>query len=242
MKVDVENISPTARKVAIEVPWDIVRDELEQAYRGLSKHARVKGFRPGHVPRKVLEQYYKRNVEGEVTHRLIDETFKKAIEDQSLVPVSRPTVSETPKIEKDMPFRFTATVEIKPKVIVKEYKGISMTQKTQAVRDSDIEKELATLQEQAAIHEPIIDREVLQMGDVAVIDFSGTLHGQPFKGSTGINCTLEIGKGQMIPGFEDALVGLSIGTEKTFPLQFPENRGPDKIRGKQIDWKVTLKR
>src|SRR5262245_49757680 len=116
MKVDVETLSPVEKRLEIEVPWATVQEELDLAYKGLAKRAKVKGFRAGHVPRKVLEQFYKSAVEQEVMNRLLDESFRKAVKEKQLVPINSPVVRELPKISADTPFKFVATVEVKPEV------------------------------------------------------------------------------------------------------------------------------
>lgn len=241
MKVEVETVSTVERKVHIEVPWETVQEELDLAYRGLAKRARVKGFRAGHVPRKVLEQYYKQTVEGEVVNRLVDETFKKAVAEHSLVPINNPRVKAWPTLAEDAPLVFDATVEVKPEVEAKDYKGLEVEKKVREVADSEVEKELKGLREKAVVVEQVTDRKDVQKGDLAVIDFFGYVNGETFKGGKGINYTVEVGAGQMIPGFEDNLVGGTIGEQKVFELEFPKADGPEEVRGKKVEWKVDVK-
>lgn len=241
MKVEVETVSTVERKVHIEVPWETVQEELDLAYRGLAKRARVKGFRAGHVPRKVLEQYYKQTVEGEVVNRLVDETFKKAVAEHALVPINNPRVKAWPTLAEDAPLVFDATVEVKPEVEAKDYKGLEVEKKVREVADSEVEKELKGLREKAVVVEQVTDRKDVQKGDLAVIDFFGYVNGETFKGGKGINYTVEVGAGQMIPGFEDNLVGGTIGEQKVFELEFPKADGPEEVRGKKVEWKVDVK-
>src|SRR5688572_2100637 len=159
MKYEVEKVSSVERKVHVEVPWETVKEELDLAYRGLAKRARVKGFRAGHVPRKVLEQYYKQTVEGEVVNRLVDETFKKAVAEHALVPINNPRVKTWPQLVDDSPLVFDATVEVKPEVEAKDYRGLEVEKKIREVAESEVEKELKGLREKAVVVEQVTDRK-----------------------------------------------------------------------------------
>lgn len=241
MRIDVENLSPIEKRVAIEIPWDTVREELDQAYRGLQKRARVKGFRAGHVPRKVLEQFYKSAVENEVVQRLVDDSFRKAVAEKELFPISTPIVDGKLELVADAPFKFSAKVEVKPEVTAKDYKGVSVVRQVRAIDDAEVARELDQLREKAVVVEAVTDRTDAQKGDLAVIDFFGYVDGETFKGGKGINYTVEIGSGRMIPGFEDQLVGMKVSEHKEFSLVFPKTDGPEEVRGKDVEWKVDLK-
>ncbi len=241
MKVEVEQVSPVERRVSIEVPWDDVKQELDMAYRGLSKRAKIKGFRAGKVPRKLLEKYYSQTVEDEVVGRMVDDAFRKAVEEKDLFPIDNPQLDQMPTITKDSPLSFVATVEVKPEVEVSEYKGLEVERKIREVSEEEISAELEQLRQKAVVIEQIEDRNDAQKGDLAVIDFFGYVDGETFKGGKGINYTVELGNGEMIPGFEDALIGMAIGEQKVFNLDFPEGEGPEEVQGKTVEWKVDLK-
>lgn len=177
MKVDIETLSPVSKRLAIEVPWETVRDELDLAYKGLQKRAKVKGFRAGHVPRKVLEQFYKQTVEYEVANRLVDDLFRKAVQEKDIFPINAPVLSEAPAIKAEAPFRFVATVEVKPEVATNKYKGLEVVRKTRPVTEQEVTAELAALRDKATIIEQVTDRKTVEKGDLAVIDFFGFING-----------------------------------------------------------------
>jgi len=241
MKIDVETVSAVQKKVAIELPWERVKEELDLAYKGLAKRAKVKGFRVGHVPRAVLEKFYRGTVESEVVNRLLDESFREAVEKEDLFPIDTPRVSQVTGIAANEPLKFTATVAVKPEVKIERYKAIEVKKKVRKVTDDEVARELEALRQKATVIEAVADRTTAQKGDLAIVDFFGFVDGESFKGGKGINYTIELGGGQMIPGFEDQLVGLEIGAEKKFSLRFPEGEGPEEVRGKDVDWKVELK-
>lgn len=241
MKVDVESISPVEKKVSIAVPWDAVKQELDTAYKDLAKRAKVKGFRAGKVPRHVLEKFYKQAVEGQVLGQIVDDSFKKAVAENDLVPIDNPQVSEFPKLTPNEELRFTATVQVKPEIEVKAYKDLQVEKKVRQVSDAEVDAELQQMREKATVVEPVTDRQDCQSGDLAVIDFFGYVDGETFKGGKGINYTVEVGANQMIEGFEDHLIGMKIGDEKKFQLNFPKGQGPEEVHGKDVEWKVDLK-
>jgi len=241
MLIEVENLSPIQKRVAIEIPWDTVKEELDQAYKGLQKRAKVKGFRAGHVPRKVLEQFYKGTVEGEVLQRLVDDGFRKAVQEKELFPIGTPIVDGKLELLADQPFKFSAKVEVKPEVTAKDYKGLAVVRQVRAISDAEVEKELGTLREKAVVIEAVTDRDTSEKGDLVVIDFFGFVNGETFKGGKGINYTVEIGSNRMIPGFEDQLIGMKVADHKEFTLVFPKEDGPEEVRGKTVEWKVDLK-
>ncbi len=241
MKVDVETVSPVEKKISIAVPWAAVKQELDTAYRDLAKRAQVKGFRAGKVPRKVLEKMYKQAVEGQVLSQLVDDSFKKAVAEQDLVPIDNPKVDTFPTLKANEDLEFTAMVQVKPEIEVANFKGLEVEKKIRKVSDAEVDAELEQMREKATVVEPITDRQDCQDGDLAVIDFFGYVDGETFKGGKGINYTVQVGADQMIEGFESHLVGMKIGDEKKFQLNFPEGQGPEEVHGKDVDWKVDLK-
>ncbi len=241
MKVEVEELSKVERRVHIEVPWDTVQHELNEAYKALGRKAQLKGFRAGRVPRKVLEQYYRKTVEGEVVNRLVDDSFRQAIQDNDLFPIDRPTLDEFPEITAKEPLKFVAKVEVKPEVEVGTFKGLVVEKTVRPVADEEVDKELQALLEKAAVVEPVTDRDQAETGDIAVVDFFGYVDGESFKGGKGINYSVELGTNQMIPGFEEQLTGMRVGEHKTFELGFPEGVGPEEAAGKTVEWQVDLK-
>lgn len=241
MKSEVENLSGVERRVSIEVPWEVVREELDEAYRALGRKAKVKGFRPGRVPRKVLEKFYRQTVEGEVLNRLIDDGYRKAIEENELFPIDRPVLDGDPKIATNQPLKFAAKVEVKPEVEVETWQELEVTKVKASVSDEAVQAELQQLREKAVVVEPVADRTEALHGDLAVVDFFGFVDGESFKGGKGINYTVELGGNEMIPGFEEQIVGMSVGDHKEFELAFPEGSGPEEVQGKTVEWKVDLK-
>ena len=142
----------------------------------------------------------------------------------------------------DEPFRYVAKVEVKPEVEVKIHKGLEVEKLIREIDDSEVEKELENLREKAMVIESVTDRDAVENGiPVAVVDFFGYVDGETFKGGKGINYTVEVGGGQMIPGWEDELVGMKVGDQR-LSTHIPKlTKLPKKLGIKKSNGRLTSK-
>jgi len=241
MKINVETTSPIERKLTIEVPPERVDRELEKAYVQLGRRVKLRGFRPGHVPRGALVRNFKAEVEREVVEKLVSGTFVEAATSNGVVAVAPPNVSLEGALAEGQVFKYTATVEVKPVLEPRDYKGLAVTRRVAAVGDAEVEAELAKLQESYAKLEPVEGREVAQDGDFALIDHQGTIDGKPFDGSDAQGVTVKVGQGKVEEGFISALVGKKVGDAAEFEEPFPADHRSEQLRGKQAHMKVVLK-
>jgi trigger factor len=180
MKIQVEKISPIESKVTIEVDPEQVAKEIERAYTGLGRRVKLKGFRPGKAPRKVLERYFRSEVETEVTETIVKQTFSEALKVESIDAVAPPHVSISEGVAEGKPLRYTARVEVKPVLEPKDYKGLEVERKAAGVTDQAVSDELTKLQQAFAQLVPVEGRFEAQEGDWAVIDHEGTIEGKAF--------------------------------------------------------------
>lgn len=241
MKINVQTTSPIERKLTIEVPPERVDRELEKAYVQLGRRVKLRGFRPGHVPRGVLVRNFKAEVEREVVEKLVSGTFVEAAKAEGVKAVAPPNVSLEGALAEGQAFKYTATVEVKPVVVPKDYRGLSVTRRVPAVGDAEVEAELAKLQESYARLVPAEGRDVAQEGDFALIDHEGTIAGAPFDGSHAQDVTVKVGQGKVEEGFIAALVGKQVGETAEFEEPFPADHRSEALRGKQAHMKVVLK-
>src|SRR5512138_2944698 len=197
MKIEVENVSPVERKVTIEVDPDRVASELEQAYVGLGRRVKLRGFRPGKAPRKVLERHFRSEVEREVAENIVQSTCAEAVRVEAIDVVAPPHVSISEGVAEGKPLRYTARVEVKPKLDPKDYRGLAVTRKPPQVADEDVSKELSKIQEQMSQLVPVEGRFEAQEGDWAVVDHEGTIDGKPFDGSNAEGVTAKVGPGSI---------------------------------------------
>lgn len=244
MKIQVETVSPVERKVSIEVDPERVASELARAYVGLSRRVKLRGFRPGKAPRKVLERHFKDEVEREVVERLVQTTFTEAVREQSIEAVAPPHVSfaeAAPTLAEGQPLKYTARVEVKPQVQPKDYRGLSVTRKPPEVTDQMVSDEITKLQESMGQLVPVEGRFEAQDGDFAVIDHEGTIDGKPFEGGKAEGVTVKVGKGAIQEGFIPQLVGRKLGETVEFDETLPADHRDPALRGKTAHMKVTLK-
>ncbi|MEW6435202.1 MAG: trigger factor [Myxococcota bacterium] len=240
MKVQVENVSPIEKRLQIEVEPSFVEKELSQAYAQLSRRVRLPGFRPGKVPRRILEQKFKNEVEADVIKRVQIRAYVDAVKEHNVPAVGDPQLSGG-AIEAQKPFAFTARVEVKPEITPKDYKGLVLKKFTTDVADEKVEEQLARLRESRTTVEKIEGRDVAQKGDLALIDFDATKDGQPFPGNTGRDVTVEVADGQLIEGNLPQLEGMKVGDRKEFDYTFPADYRVDEVKGQTAKFTVTLK-
>jgi trigger factor len=241
MKIQVESVSPVERKVTVEVDPERVAQELERAYVGLSRRVRLKGFRPGKAPRKVLERQFRAEVESDVAERIVSQTFAEAVRSEDLPVVASPSVSIAEGVAEGKPLRYTARVEVKPRLEPKDYRGLSVTRKPPEVTDETVSAELTRLQQSFAQLVPVEGRFEAQVGDWAVIDHDGEIDGQPFSGGKAEDVTVQVGPGAVSEGHVEKLAGAKVGQVVEFDEAFPADHRDPALRGKVAKVKATLK-
>lgn len=239
MKIDVDTVNSFQRKIKVELPAEAVGQEFDQVFASLNRRAKIKGFRPGKVPRSVMQRFYRDEVRGEVLSRLVEHSLSEAIKDKALAVVSRPEI-EANELEEGKPFTFSALVEVKPEIQVKDYIGVAVEKVKLSVDERQVKQALRHLQEQHAQLEPVEERDVVESGDFVILDFSGTVEGKPFPGGQRKEYPLEIGSGKVLPQFEAAIVGLKRGIEHTISVTYPEDYFNRELAGKRVVFLVTV--
>ncbi|MBM4256417.1 MAG: trigger factor [Deltaproteobacteria bacterium] len=221
MKALIESLSPVQKKINIEVPSERVQEELEKTYRTFQRSAQVKGFRAGKVPRSVLERQYGEQVAAEVSSYLVEETYWQALQEHSLQVVTDPQLV-TEKLTPGQPFRYSATVEVRPEVTVANYEGLDVEKHTSKVAEEEVNNTLTRLTENFAQLHPLTDRDRVENGDVVTIDYSASLGGRPLAGLQGNGRLVETGKDAIFPGFQERLIGAQKGETLQFSLPMPQ--------------------
>jgi trigger factor len=242
LKIEVETVSPVEKKVVVEIDPERVAAELEQAYAGLGRRVKLKGFRPGKAPRQVLERHFKDQVENEVIEKLVAATFREAVSGESLSPVAPPKVDlAEPGLGQGKPLRYTARVEVKPRLSPKDYRGLTVTKRSAVVTDKMVEDELTRIQDSMAQLVPIEGRTEAGKGDFALIDYEGSVNGKPFEGGKGEGVTVRVEPGEFVEGRLAALEGRSVGQTAEIDYAFPADYRIPELRSKVANFKVTLK-
>ena len=240
MSVKVEN---TENKNEVKLSFTIEAEKFEEAmkkvYAKTAKYFTIPGFRKGKAPMQIVEKHYGSEIFYEDTfNELVPDIYDAAIKENNIEAVSRPNIDIT-QMEKGKDLIFTAIVQIKPEVKLGKYKGIELKKIEYTVSDKEVEHELGHMAERNARLVTIEDRPV-EKGDIAVIDFEGSIDGVPFEGGKAEKHELEIGSNTFIPGFEDQVIGMKLEEEKDIKVNFPEDYFAKDLAGKPAVFKVKL--
>lgn len=238
MQVSVEAIGALERRMEVQVPAERVEKAIDERLQKLSRTVRLKGFRPGKVPVKVVRQQFGQQVRQEVLSDVMQATFAEAVTQQNLIPAAGPRI-EPISLEQGSDLKYRATFEILPEIKLTGLETIEVKRPTADVTAADIEAMIQNLREQRATYSPV-EREA-QDTDRVVVDFAGTLDGQPFEGGQGENVTIHLGSGRMLADFEKGIRGAKAGEKKTIDVTFPENYGAPNLAGKTAKFEVTIK-
>ncbi|HEX8439367.1 trigger factor [Archangium sp.] len=241
MKVQVEELSPVEKKLSIEVENARVVEELTRAYAALGKQVKLPGFRQGKVPRRILEQRFREQVEDEVIQRVVQNAWLEAVREHQVEAVAPPQVTNNSGLKADGPFSFEARVEVKPKVEAKDYQGLPLTRPDTQVADKDVEDRLEQVRQSMARLEPVEGRDVAQTGDFATVDYVATVDGKEFPGSKAEGVTVEITAGELVESNVAALEGAKVGESKEIDYTFPADYRVEDVKGKTARFKFDVK-
>src|SRR3990172_5453889 len=240
MKVNVESPSNTERRVEVFIPKEEVIGKLEEVYKELEREAKIKGLRPGKAPRRVIEATYGGYIIEEVSSRLVSQSFEKALEEVSIIPISRPRITKD-KIERDKEFHYTAVFEIIPEFEVKDYIEIELKKQIREVKEEDIERVLNQIRERGAQAKPIGEDREVRTGDYLIIDYVGTVDGKPIKDLKAKDAQVIVGDKKLMAEFKYNLISIRKGEEKEFEITYAEDFQMKDVAGKTVKFTVTVK-
>ena len=240
MPFKVEDISSVKKTLHIEIPQEEVIQELDRAYNQLKKNAKVKGFRPGKVPRSVLERMFKKDVHADVSSRLIQNSLIDAIKQTELKIVGNPEL-DPPELAADSAYKYEATVEITPDMDDIDFKGLQLTRTLYAPGDDEVDVQLKALQKGMAQHEKVTEDRPAREGDFVLIDLEGLHAGAPVpEFAKTENFSLQIGKAVVSEEFDKQITGMKTGETKTFSVNFDKNFSNEKLAGLDVAFEVVL--
>lgn len=240
MKSTVDKVDGLLRKLNIEVPAEKVQSSFDRVYKDIQKNATIKGFRKGKAPLATIKSIYEERVKQDVLNDIISESYQHALDTHSLEPIGYPKI-HFDKFADEGIFSYSAEFEIRPEVKMTKYEGLEIQTETVDVTEKQVNDILENIRQGQAQTSPLLIERPLQEGDVAEIDFSGMMDGAPLEGGSGEGRHLEIGAKQFIPGFEEGLVGMSIGQTRELNLEFPKDYHAAEIAGKSVKFTVSLK-
>jgi len=236
MQGSVEKTSELSRKMTVCLPNEAIQNKINSQLKSLARTVKIDGFRPGKVPQQVIKKRYGEQVKSEVYGDLIQEYYPLALKDQEIIPAGMPQIASAEEVEAG--FQFIAEFEVYPEISLDALADVEVACPTAEVTEADVDNMLQKLREQKRQWNVV--EKAAEAGDTVIMNFSGTSEDENFTDGIVKNYKVEIGGKQMIPGFEDQLIGLEAGTKKVFDINFPEGYGNKKLSGKVANFDIEV--
>ena len=224
------------KSVVIEIPKKTLDEKIETKLIAIGRKAKIKGFRPGKIPKNVLKQHYGSEAYQDAISELIQNGYADSIQNSDFSPISSPNIK--PIESKNDNLRFEASFEILPDITLKDLDKISISRPEVKIKSKDTDSMLEKLRKQKRTWKKITTKSV--EGNQINIDFAGKLKGESFNGGEGKDVNVVLGEKQMIPEFEKALYGLKTGDTKSFKVKFPKDYHSQELSGKKVDFDLTV--
>lgn len=240
LKVEMENLSQVKRKLTIEVPSDEVTQEVDRAYRELGKRAKVKGFRPGKVPRSILEMYYRKDIDHDVSEILVRRSLGEALKDKGLEAINLSWPEPAPPVVAGEDYRYVVELEVAPEFTAEDYLALALQAPEVEVTDSEVDARLEEIRQANALVKPPAEERGVQEDDLVLLDYQGYFAGEPVDGAKAEGTYMEVGSGKFNAEFERNLLGLKAGAETRFAVDLPDDFANPLIAGKVIDFQVKV--
>lgn len=237
--VSVQSTGALERRMEVQVPAARVEQEMMQRLRNVSRTVRLKGFRPGKAPIKVVRQQFGKEIHQEVIGELMRRSFAEAVGEQKLTPAGGPRIEPIATAE-GQDLKYTAIFEVLPEVTLKGLDAIKVDRPVANVTEEDIDVMIESLRKQNPRWTEVT-REARQ-GDRVTVDFAGSIDGEAFEGGKGENVPIVLGAGQMLPEFEKGLQGVATGARTDIVLRFPDNYQAKPLAGRNAVFDVTVKK
>jgi trigger factor len=238
MQVSVESTGALERRMEVQVPAERVEKAVDERLQRMSRTVRLKGFRPGKVPVKVVRQQFGQQVRQEVLGDVMQSTFNEAVMQEKLTPASGPRI-EPISLEQGADLKYRAVFEVLPQIELKGIESLHVERPAAEVSTADVDAMIQNLREQRPTYSAV-DREAHDT-DRVTIDFEGTIDGVPFEGGKGEGVPVDLGAGRMIADFESGLRGVRAGENKDIDVTFPANYGAANLAGKQAKFAISVK-
>ncbi|WP_411358817.1 trigger factor [Pseudidiomarina salilacus] len=239
MQVSVETTQGLERRATITVPAATIDEKVKELLKNEYRNRRINGFRKGKVPPNVLQKLFGKEARARAASELMQSKYFEAIMQEQINPAGPPSIE--PKVnEAGKDLEFVATFEVYPEVEVKGLDSIAVEKPDVTVTDKDVDNMLETLRKQHASWKEV--KRKSKKGERITIDFTGRIDGEEFAGGKAEDFALELGQGRMIPGFEDDIIGMKAGEEKTIKVTFPEDYHAENLKGKEAEFDIVAKK
>ena len=241
MQSEIREISPVLFEVTVEVPWERIQKDLNDTFREIGKTARIRGFRPGKVPKNVVRQVYGRQVKAQVTGTLVEQGLMQAVQEHELHIVAQPEMEHTPELQQGQPLTFKAKVEVRPKIDKVLTQDIEAWQRPIDVPGEDVDAEVERLRHQHAEIQTLEPTRPAQEGDLITIDYEVSVDGEAKEQLGAKDRQVEIGDAQLLPALKEGLLGMQPDDEKTIEVAFEDDHPNSDLQGKTAVFAVTAK-
>ncbi len=237
LKFEVETLEPMKKKITVEVPSEEVVRYVNSEFDDISKTAKLSGFRPGKIPREILQQRYGGKVLSGAAEKLIEKSFPEVLKQEKLVPAERPSFEIT-QISETTPLKYFATLYVRPRPKIEGYKDLNLEKRESVVTEEEVESNLIKLLDGQADFKQV--NRAADDGDMALLDFSGDIAGKPIPDGKGTNQPIIVGD-TIIPGFDTALQGKKAGDEVDVDTRFPDDYYDKSLAGKEAHFSLVVK-
>jgi trigger factor len=239
MQVSVENIGKLERRMQVQVPAERVNQEIADRLKNLSRTARLKGFRPGKAPLKVIRQQFGSQVHREVIGELLQSSYAEAVTQNQLNPAGNPRI-EPQSLDEGQDLKYVATFEVLPEVTLQPIEGLELPRVTAEVGEADVDAMIERLRKQQMKFTEV--SRAAANGDKVTIDFDGAIDGVAFAGGKGENVAIVLGEGRMLPQLEQGLVGAASGEKRSINVDFPADYRATELAGKLAVFATEIKK
>jgi len=239
MKTSLEDISSVKKKLLIEIESKEVDKKLNSAYRDLGKRAKVPGFRPGKVPKKILERRFGNDVADDVTRDLINESFPKALQEVDSMPLGVPSFEKEP-LKQGQDFKYFAVMEVRPQFEVENYLGLEIEKEKSSISEEAVEARIEQVRQANGNLKSIEEVRPIRKDDYAVLDYDVFEGDSPLDDMKATNSMLKVGSNELHPQFEEGLIGLDKDAESEINVDFEDDFANAALAGKKLRYKVKV--
>ncbi len=237
MQVSVETKDGLEREMVVEFATAEMNGEVNKRLQSLSKTAKINGFRPGKIPMSVIKKRYAGQIEAEVLNEKLQQSYYEAINQEKLKPAGQPSIDMIDNDDNSI-FKYKAVFEVYPEISLAPLDGQAFEKANVEIAEDDIDSTVENIRKQNQTFTTV--ERGAQDEDQVVVDFTGTIDGEAFKGNNGKQVPITLGQGQMIEGFEEGVKGAKAGEDLTLDLKFPEEYHYADVAGKDVQFAITV--